>query len=279
MLTAQLPIFRLRKGLNQKFLELCKAIFITTNPKLARASTQFFNEEYGISDAPICMVDHVFTTLVWLKAVKKRPDLPKECLVANCFAATNPSDLLWGKYITEASKLREKGNITPEDYTILVHTLDARNKLMSMTEGEPDVFYEGSVSEILTYAKQRLIEEAHATIEEQTSQLNRLNRRIDDFLRGITGFVRKTVQIGMIVIIFPILLLALLLSTPEGIWHIERIKKSTAVELAAPALIAFLFLATLLNIIFGTKLVSFVNRLAISISTQISVFLQKRFRG
>ncbi len=42
---------------------------------------------------------------------------------------------------------------------------------MAMTEGEPDVFFEGSVPEILSHAKERLVGEAHTTIEQQTGQL------------------------------------------------------------------------------------------------------------
>ena len=269
-------IFRLRLGQTEKFLESCRAIFITTNSKLARASTEFFNEEYGVSDAPICMTDHIFTALVWLKAVNKRPDLPKERMVANCYAASNPSDELWSKYITEAVKLQEKKNITEEDYAILVHTLDARHKLMSMTEGESEVFFEGSVPEILDYAKQRLIEETQKKVEEKDGQINKLTRKIDNFECATSDIVFKIVRIMTVVVIFVILSFGLIFSTPKYLWHSQQMESFFMWDYLAPAVFAILLVATLLNLVFGVRLVSVADRLAKAVSEKVRDFLKRR---
>jgi len=268
-------IFRLRKGQREKYLESCKAIFITTNTMLAKASTRFFNDEYGVSDAPICMGDHVFTALMWLKAVKKKPDLPKEHMVANCYAAINPADQLWGKYINEVKKLEEGGAITAEDFVILSHTLEAREKLMAITEGEEDVFFEASVPEILEYAKQRLVSEANQKLVEKNGQIIKLNRSMERFLRKISNFIFKVVKYGSLVAFLVILLLGLFFTIPSIFFNIEQIRRIPVVYYIAPVTISLLFLGTVLNLVFGVRLVSLADSLAEVVSNKVKAVLKK----
>ncbi|MCW4151220.1 hypothetical protein OM427_16960 [Halomonas sp. 18H] len=137
-------IFQLREGKRQDYLDRCKAIFITTNAQLARLSTLFFNEQYGHSNASICMGDHVFTSLVWMKSVKKTPDLPKDRLVANCYSTLLPSDSLWKDYISEVNRLKDKGQISEHDYHVLIHSMAARDQLMDQAFSYDDNIF-GSV--------------------------------------------------------------------------------------------------------------------------------------
>ena len=101
-------IYRLREGRTTLPFERYRAIFVTTNTALARASLIFFNEEIGVSKTPICLPAYIMATLAWLKKPQKAPDLPQSVVIADCYAALSPSDALWMKYLEEVENLKEK---------------------------------------------------------------------------------------------------------------------------------------------------------------------------
>jgi hypothetical protein len=115
-------------------------------------------------------VDHVFTTIIWMKSVKKRPSLPREQLVASCFAATNPSIELWGKYTREINRLSERGDITKDDYAVLAYSLEARRTLMDQTQGDENAIIEGTVADVLEEAKRRIREDEDAALQQQLDE-------------------------------------------------------------------------------------------------------------
>ncbi len=142
-------INQLRDGEPKRYFESCDAIFVTPNSSLASASTHFFNEEIGISHAPVCMPSHVFTMLMWLKTVNKKPDLPTEILLANSLAALDPSSLLWDRYISEAKRLKDSGAITEDDFHLLARELEAKAVLMDITRGDAETITDGTVKDVL----------------------------------------------------------------------------------------------------------------------------------
>src|SRR5207249_4866764 len=96
-------IYRLRQGEFPYRLELSRAIFVTTNSSLAKASSRFFREEYGdaASRVPHCTLDHVLAMIVWLKTPLKAPNLPRVRIIADSYAALNPPVALWKEYLDE----------------------------------------------------------------------------------------------------------------------------------------------------------------------------------
>lgn len=153
-------MFRLRHGKYQRDFESCEAIFVTSNNSLCLASQKFFSEEYGPSNAPICISDSVFTMLMWLKAVEKRPNLPVDRLVANCIAAMNPSARLWERYSEAIEKAYQNKSIDETECALLLSTLEAKEELMDTVVGKEEVFVEGTVLDVLRAAKARLAGEA-----------------------------------------------------------------------------------------------------------------------
>jgi hypothetical protein len=164
-------IHRLRRGEAYLHIESCKAIFITTNHDMALASSEFFSQEYeGYqgSVVPHCLLDHIFTTMVWLKKPLAAADLPVKRMIAECYAAMNPPDGLWRKYLTEIERLRAKGDISDEDYGLLRLSAPARGALMDATLGEADAFTEGTVPQILERARAAARADAEVALEAET---------------------------------------------------------------------------------------------------------------
>jgi len=165
-LDALTAIHRLRKGKASENIETCEAIFVTTNRSLAKASYRFFAEDSrieGFEEKPTyvshCMFDYILTTLVWIKDPLKAPGLPRKRILADCYTALNPNDDLWLRYLDEIDKQQKNEKLSEADYSILRYTIQARTALMDLTYGDPNVFSEGTVKEILEIAKETIISE------------------------------------------------------------------------------------------------------------------------
>ncbi|MCI5157164.1 MAG: hypothetical protein D3906_01765 [Candidatus Electrothrix sp. AUS1_2] len=259
-------IFQIREGKKKSYLENCKAIFITTNANLARLSTIFFNNQYGHSNAPVCMADHVFTSLVWMKAVKKAPNLPKDRLVANCYSALMPSDSLWTQYINEANRLKEQGAIDENDYHVLVHTITARDQLMEHAFSADDNIF-GSVEEILEKAKMAHTEEISKELTElkqksnnQTTRLNNLIVKIESIVCNLSLFLFLSIWILT-------LTYSLFFTSPDEISDLKKVSTKSIIFI-------LLVIVTILNLVFGIKLLDSCRYL----SDKIALTTSKRLR-
>lgn len=183
-------IHRLRGGQSYTRIENCKAIFVTTNTPLARAMVRFlkeeYKEEYLDAAVPYCMLDHVLSTLVWLKSASPPSDLPQKRIIANCYAALNPPDALWGDYLNKINDLLARKEISSEEYDLLRYDPAARNTLMDITLGGERAFTEGTVQEVLEHAKavvrqeteQKLKEEQQARLQAETAHESEATARI-----------------------------------------------------------------------------------------------------
>jgi hypothetical protein len=179
-LDALTAIHRLRLGGCHGHMESCKAIFVTTNHRLAAATARFFRDEYPeYRDSPVphFILDHTFTAIVWLKKPLAAPDLPRKRIIADCYAALNPPDSLWRKYCTEIDRLEARKDITEEDYYVLRLSLPAREALMDVTRGETEALDESAIDEVLKRAKAVVSREAEAPLKELIAQKEDAERR------------------------------------------------------------------------------------------------------
>ncbi len=238
-------IFQMREGRPQNYLDRCKAIFITTNSKLARLSTLYFNNQFGVSSAPVCMGDNVFTSLVWMKSVKKAPDIPKDRLVANCYSALLPSESLWADYIKEVNKLKDKGTISENDYHVLIHSITAREQLMDQAFSSDDNIF-GSVEDILSKAKRVYTEELGVKLTEVESISARQSERIETIALSVKSKISTSLLVFILLLWAGVLTYALIFTSPSSFTDLENIGIKTVA-------FGLLVLLTLLNLIFGVR--------------------------
>ncbi|GMV86841.1 MAG: hypothetical protein AMXMBFR80_26950 [Dehalococcoidia bacterium] len=160
-------IFRLRGSTVSALPEKAKAVFVTTNDTLVRTTRDYFlNNSYGytVEDVPIMLTADVVTTLAWLKQPTLAPELPRELLIADCYASTSPNSELWNYYISELDRMEREGQLTAEDFLSLRYTVSARNTLMEVTLGSPAVFAEGTVPQIMNRMREGIREEISAEL-------------------------------------------------------------------------------------------------------------------
>ncbi len=220
------------------------------------------------------MSDQVFTTLVWLKAVKKVPDLPKERLVANCYAALNPSEELWQKYLKEADKLLKLNRISAHDFAVLVHSLEARRNLMDSTFGDDEVCLEGTVEEVLNTAKAHYLAEAEDRIKIAERKYSGLTRRLDELLTGLSTRLSSIIYWTMLLTSTLVLIFALVKTSPKDIRGLTHIRELPLMDLVRGIAFLVLFFVTLLNIVFGLR----TSSIAHSVSERASRFVVQKLR-
>jgi hypothetical protein len=163
-------VFRLRSGRRMGRFESAKAIFLTTNTTLARASSSFFRDVEGPGGIPICLPVALMTRLAWVKKPMAAPDLPRHMVIASSYAALNPSDKLWRGYLDEISRRREKGDITDDEYHLLRSSREARQALMDETFGDEEAFTAGTLDEVLAHAKEQIQAEAKAETDAERAE-------------------------------------------------------------------------------------------------------------
>jgi len=269
-------IYRLRKGQLHAPLENCGAIFVTTNYGLARASTSFFRQEYGRNITPLCFPDHIMTTLVWLKKPSRVPDLPEKRLIADSYAAMNPSDELWKKYANETEKLRARKEITSDDYYVLRSSREAQSALMNITSGEPDAFTEGTTQQVLEHAKKALVaderrlrEVAEAREIVAIERARELQQNITETTVARNARIEKAASVlakwstrVLLALMFTLLSMATYVALPKPL--------SSAAQQLPRSLVAFLIILLavlgLVNIFVGTSVRSYIRRLEIHLS-------------
>ncbi len=149
-------VAQLRRDRSAFDIEQCGALFVTSNFELARTTRLFFQADAPEGAVALCITDSSLGNLLWLKNPTRAPDLPEKLLLADAFAAMQPSEALWKAYLAEAALLKESGEITPDEYHALRYSLTAKRSLMDLTEGDLSAFTEGTVAEVLKVAKENL---------------------------------------------------------------------------------------------------------------------------
>ncbi len=156
-------IYRLRKGEVRRHVESCDAVMVTSNTTLAHVSRVYFAEMLGKRSVPLCMTDYALAALAWLMNPAQAPDLPRRQIVAISYAALNPPEEVWRKYLTEIRLLQERGELTEEQVGLLLYSPDARLELMNATSGDADQMAVGTVAQVLRHAE----EAARAEVERE----------------------------------------------------------------------------------------------------------------
>ena len=285
-------MFRIRKGMFPRDIESSHGVFVTTNSPMASASVEFMREQYSEfrdSSVPLCILDWVLTTLVWLKAPELAPELPRQRLIADCFAAVQPPERLWLRFLDEVDKLNEAGNITADDANILRYSLTAREALMDVTRGNTGAFSEGTVEEILRRAveatkseERRLRQEAEARTavleqdaETLRNELEQQQAHVDlSIERNAIAIARWSVR-GIQILVGAGLSLGALLSLPIGPLHVLPLW----VAPVAIVLVVLFVSVGVLSFMFNWTFVDLSVRLEALVRGRVQTFLQRRLKS
>jgi len=187
-------VYRLRKGRQSRFPEESGALFVTPNIGLCSVASGFFAGD-GYCDAasvPVAIPDYALTTLLWLKTPMAAPSLPTKILIAECYAAIQPNERLWIKYMETAARLRESGQISSEQYYLLRHYQLSHQELMQLSMGDENAISEGSVREILEAVILNIRKDDLAELEKERVRHQIEQKDISNLVRAEQSSREKT---------------------------------------------------------------------------------------
>jgi hypothetical protein len=187
-------VIRLRRGVQRASVEDCVAVFVTTNTNLIRVVRESLANELAPHTVAPCISDYALTNILWLKKPTAAPDLPRKRVVADSYAALQPSEDLWRAFTTEITKLQSQGTITEDDYYLLRHSLATKPALMQLTHGEVEAFSEGTAAELLELARANIAAKEKAELNRKLEDELATRGAIEDELRGLKAReeLRKT---------------------------------------------------------------------------------------
>lgn len=294
---------RLRQGRDYYSIEKCKAIFVTQNSHLVRASRRYFKERENMSKTEVayCITDYMLTNLLWLKKPLKAPDLPRKRLIADCYAATMPEQqqdqTLWKKYISEMGRLADEGKVTADDCYLLRYSLEAKTALMDLTLGDQDAFTSGTVPEILqivrnqiamraeqerlqkqkdhvdeTSALQTILRndlEAEAVKRQQAEMfVSAAKAREDERRLSVQARAQRLAQVLSIAIMIALAIMISVATVTTFPWRLPEFRDSYA-RYSIAAVQFILLIWSILNILIGTTVRDVVRRLEIKLANSL----------
>jgi hypothetical protein len=172
-------IYTLRKGKRPRTIKQAGSIFLTTNSGLAFANRKFeISEKDESFSIPACLTDIFIGTLVWLQSPAKVTIINEKKIIADCYAALQPNDLLIKKFLGEVDKLKNDGKINDDEYYLLRAHRVVMNLLEEKTMGDPDVFTDKTAEEILEEVEGRIKKEAEEKyLEEKERHVKTLEEK------------------------------------------------------------------------------------------------------
>jgi hypothetical protein len=142
-------IYVLRQGTAATRLEDVKAVFVTTNAPLARATYQYGKQFESSREVSAAITAHSLSNISWLKRPVDATDLPKREMLSVAFAAMQPTEGLWEKFVLEVNKLRANGLIDSRTHSLLRYDLRVRYELMELTLGSDQALGPATVTAVV----------------------------------------------------------------------------------------------------------------------------------
>lgn len=195
----------LRDGRSASELGQARALFVTSNELLVKAARGWFREAGKDGGVPHCMTETSFTTQLWLRRPKGRPDVARKFLVAESYAALFPRPDLWERYLDRIAQRREREEISEQQVKALVFSMEAKESLAEVAHGDPERIDDAAISEVLARSQEflpaelaRELERAHHDIESLRSESKSMRegiadreRQLEDQAAQAAGQIRK----------------------------------------------------------------------------------------
>lgn len=147
---------KLRKAKNPRTLFEAQNIFISMNDSLMH-SNLIFEKRMGLSGVfPVCLTDLHLGTLLWLQSPTKVVSFNLNKILADCYAAMQPNELLIKKYCNEIERIKNEGRISDNEYFVLRTYQVAINLLQEKTLGDPHRLTTKTTEEIIDEIREQI---------------------------------------------------------------------------------------------------------------------------
>jgi hypothetical protein len=155
-------IYRLRNYSFPKSLAQAMAIFMTPNAGLAKA-IHLYELERIENGQPIinpCVTDTFLGSLIWVQHPARIVSSSSKRILAQCYAAIQPSDQLVSKYLEYIERLKQNNSLNSEEYASAITYAVALDILQNHTLGDPDMLGEKDAEDVARETLYRIRDEA-----------------------------------------------------------------------------------------------------------------------
>lgn len=222
-----------------------------------------------------CLTDYTLTNLLWLKKPTAAPDLPRKRIIADCYAATRPTESLWRLYLEQIEKLNQRGEVSSEDYYLLCYSMEAESALMDATLGDEKAFTQGTVPEVLRVVRTNIERRKQAEVDsERASRVaaekeveagrQRDQRRRERRRSRAERYARRTVRVmeGLLLVLVGV---ALTFTFP---WDLPALTAAWGRYLLALGFL-IVFVLSVAGIMYGTTVRGIANRIEVWLAHRI----------
>jgi hypothetical protein len=179
-------ISTLRRGKPFKKIEHCKALFVTTNQKLAYAAQMFFNN--AERSFPLLIDDLELTTLLWLKNHKRFSDLPTLKLIEIARLSLEPTEQIRTEFIKKIEQFKNEPTVTEEraaSFRQLIYT--EKEKIMELIAANPENIPEIQLDDLEQLSR-------HHYNSQLANENQGLKRRLNDTERKLWAEADKNIS-------------------------------------------------------------------------------------
>jgi hypothetical protein len=142
-------ITKIRKGKVAFNLRESKGIFITQNRVVARLSSKVQIFPHTPFSIPPCLTDVFIGTVIWLQSPIRARSINEKKIMAEAYAAIQPTPAIVRKYLIQIETLKRNGNISDDQYLVLRAHRVSLNLLARKTRGDETNFTPKTPIEIL----------------------------------------------------------------------------------------------------------------------------------
>lgn len=173
-----LGIHKLRGDIFSGEIENCKAVFVTTNTKLAQVANKYYKEHVNDKTFPLVITDADLAALTWIKR-GSIGDLPERLLLRNAYMALQPTPELLEKFGNILEQMQMEGKINSDIAIVLRSSGFAKKELFNASLENEDMVSENLVVEI----EAKLREENSAAAREDEKQKAERQKQQEDHER------------------------------------------------------------------------------------------------
>lgn len=178
-------IHRLRKGQVKNSLTKAAAIFVTPNPGLVRSTNRFFREQGLQGPIGPCIADISLTTQLWLVRSDGERKIPRKVLMAECYAALDPPQAVWRKYLEKIEARRAAGEVTDEQVKTLVFSSAAQESFFDITRNDESLVDDQTPQEVLSKYEITVREPAEIEAKRMGERLGEQQAENDELRREV----------------------------------------------------------------------------------------------
>ncbi|MFH1373907.1 MAG: hypothetical protein ABII79_08940 [bacterium] len=204
-------IYRMRRGRTADTLTQARCVFVTTNAALAYASRRYdLEEDRPEFRIPTCLTDTFVGTMIWLQHPLRIAKINEKKMIADCYAALQPTPAMLEMYLKEVERLKNDGRVNTDEYYLLRQSRVTRQLLEEKALGDPDQITGKTIQEYLDDIRKQTIgpvqekyliekeryEKTHNELQDTQTKLNTYESNIKRFAEKAASALRGLFFVG-----------------------------------------------------------------------------------